>query len=619
MTKFHNWFVLLFLFFLDIAVTDDCMAANKLKVGYVPGGLYEQYVKQHFSETAFDELTIELVSTEGSRHQVELLQQGKIDLAVIQNDIAYYVYEGKRGYKINTNFSLVLPLFPEYLQIIVRTDSDIFTFGKLFQGAVSTGPKGSGSYQNAKDLFTELGFRAGVDFEQRHLPISDALLALKAGDIDGIVYTGGVFPIKNIPDPEAFRLLNIPDNVMQAMAIKSSYYTLTSTFVGPGKNQEATSTLALTAILVASNKVHEQKVHTVIEKLTSKEGGFELKNKQHILTLPPESAIEKSPIPLHEGLKSFLRNQGHLGKEINPWLVIPVLCFIMAGIFFIQIRMKSYDRMGNLTIKNGSPSYYIHHFVTKSGSGLILLLAFSLLIIVFVELIQYFEDDYARRLNISNPFADKGYKNTFLWVVTFMGAGDPGDMFPNSDMGKLLASALPFLGLGTVLGFGFSTVEKRREKVAEAKRGTLKKTIQDHVLICGWNDKAPSIIYSLTGKEAPRKREVIVIAEMDEDSPLEKYGFDSRYVSYCRGDSADYKVLCRANAKYADVAVVLGGVKKRSGKNIKSVLSTLALKEVARKNIERDNEMMIITELLFEENHLGKLGKGFATYHAWIQ
>ena len=56
-----------------------------------------------------------------------------------------------------------------------------------------------------------------------------------------------------------------------------------------------------------------------------------------------------------------------------------------------------------------------------------------------------------------------------------MGAGDPGDVFPISPMGKFLASALPFLGLGAVLGFGFSAVEKRREKLAKAKQGTLKK------------------------------------------------------------------------------------------------------------------------------------------------
>ena len=149
-----------------------------LRVGYVQGGLYEQYIKYHFSEAVLDEFEVELIATEGSRHQTELLHQGKIDIALIQNDIAYYVYEGKRGYKRNTSFSLLLPLFPEYLQIIVKADSDIFTFGKLFQGAVSIGPKGSGTYQNATDLFTELDFRPGVDFEQKYLPINDALEAL---------------------------------------------------------------------------------------------------------------------------------------------------------------------------------------------------------------------------------------------------------------------------------------------------------------------------------------------------------------------------------------------------------------------------------------------------------
>ena len=268
----------------------------------------------------------------------------------------------------------------------------------------------------------------------------------------------------------------------------------------------------------------------------------------------------------------------------------------------VQIRMRTYDRMGNLTASEGTITHTLYQVIAKSGTGLIVLFVFFLLVVAFVEAIQFFEADYARKLNVRNPFADRGFWNSLLWVITFMGAGDPGDVFPNSDAGKFLASLLPFLGIGAVLGFGYSALEQRRENRTRAQEGTLIRSVRDHVLICGWNKKAPGIIYTLTSSDVPRKRHVIVIADMDGRTPLDQYNFDLRYVSYCKGDSADHKVLERANASFADVAVILGGVKKRSGRNIKSVLSALALRELSAKNQARSTDMMVIAELMFSEN-----------------
>ena len=152
--------------------------ADTVRVGYVSGGLYEQFVMQKLVGVTVGDTTLKLVETQGSRDQMEKLRAGEIDLAIVQSDIAYYVHEGARDYESFTDFALVLPLFEEYVQVIVNADSDIYTLGKLLSGTVSIGEKGSGTYQNAMDLFDQLGFRAGVDFQLKHLPIREALKAL---------------------------------------------------------------------------------------------------------------------------------------------------------------------------------------------------------------------------------------------------------------------------------------------------------------------------------------------------------------------------------------------------------------------------------------------------------
>ena len=95
--------------------------ADELRLGYVKGGLYEEFVSQVLKDLRFDNFKLVFVPTEGSREQIELLRNRAIDLGVIQGDIAYYSHEGARGYEKFDDFFLVLPLFDEYLQVIVRS------------------------------------------------------------------------------------------------------------------------------------------------------------------------------------------------------------------------------------------------------------------------------------------------------------------------------------------------------------------------------------------------------------------------------------------------------------------------------------------------------------------
>lgn len=585
-----------------IAFAASMAAANDIRIGTVSGGLYEQFVKQKLAGVDVDGANFILVETEGSRDQIDKLRAREIDLAIVQSDIAYYAYEGVRGYRQFSEFSLVLPLFEEYVHVIVSADSDIDTLGKLLDGTVSVGQSGSGTYQNAMDLFDQLGFRDGIDLRLAQLTTQEALQALHSGEIKGAVYTGGIFPTIDSIDPSHFRVLNIPDVVLEALAIRFPYYSK-SRYTHPGiANLQPINTASVSAAFVASNSINSDFIEEIVRSVASNGGTFETPDGIQINLRAPESAIERSAIPLHDGLRSYLIRERHIGRDYSIWIVITVVLALIAFIVSVQVRMRSYDRMGNLMASEGTVTYTLYQAIAKSGTALIVLAIFFLAVFVFVQLIQISEAEYARRLNVRNPFADRGFWNSLLWVMTFMGAGDPGDVFPNSDAGKFLASLLPFIGIGAVLGFGYSALEQRREKRLREREGALKRSVRDHVLICGWNEKAPGIIYTLTGPDVPRKRHVVVVAEIGGRTPLDKYSFDVRYVSYCRGDSADHKALERANAKFADVAVVLSGFKKRSARNIKSVLSVLALRELARKNEQRTTEAMVIAELMFSEN-----------------
>ena len=62
--------------------------------------------------------------SEGSVDNLSRMQNGELDIAIVQNDIAYYIYEGIRGYESFTGFTAGAPLFAEYVQLLVRDGND---------------------------------------------------------------------------------------------------------------------------------------------------------------------------------------------------------------------------------------------------------------------------------------------------------------------------------------------------------------------------------------------------------------------------------------------------------------------------------------------------------------
>jgi uncharacterized protein len=94
----------------------------------VEGGVYFEYssaLADSFRKAESSGLSIQIVSNEGSVDNLYQLRGGEVDMAIVQNDIAYYVYEGSHGYQIFQDFSSGIPLFEEYVQVLVRSDSSI--------------------------------------------------------------------------------------------------------------------------------------------------------------------------------------------------------------------------------------------------------------------------------------------------------------------------------------------------------------------------------------------------------------------------------------------------------------------------------------------------------------
>ena len=573
-----------------------------------PGGAYHDFgnaliaALQQGGTTPFRLVNI---ATQGSVDNLERLQQGELDLAIVQNDIAYSFHEGRHGYSAFQGFSAVLPLFEEYVQVLVRRDSDIRVLGDLQHRVVSIGPKRSGSYHNALELLREIGLRSGIDYEARYLSTADAIEQLLGGTVDAVIHTGAALPIKEAASRQALRALPVSPEVVAALKARSSYYAPGEFPLPSGMVPAKVPTIVLRAYLVASDRLSEKAVHHIVESLSEIWPTLQSSGRYRLASI--NEIIRRSPVPLHPGVKRFLRQTGHLKTEYLGVLWTALVILVVGGtVVWAHRTASSYDRLGNIRVGCGSWRYRIATQISRVSVFIVVMLFLAALTAALVTAIRYFETQYAREMNLDNAFANVDFSDALLWMFMFMGAGEPGGMFPMSTWGKILATSLPFIGITSILGLLFMAAERHRRLSAERKRGMVIPHVQGHVLVCGWNEKVPGLVWALTSRDAPERKKVVIVAELEGDMPLERHHFDPGRVFYCRGDSADYKALERAHVEGAEAAVVVAGLKKRKGGNIRSVLSAMALKGKAGSSKQKKGNssggIFVAAELLYENN-----------------
>jgi TRAP transporter TAXI family solute receptor len=108
-------------------------------------------------------LPIEIMQTNGSFDNINLLGSGKVDLAIMQLDVLRFVTEimlKQTGVNVLQEARVVLNLYPEEIHIISRNDK-IRTIKDLQGKKVAVGPEKSGSALTAEVLLA--GFELNVE------------------------------------------------------------------------------------------------------------------------------------------------------------------------------------------------------------------------------------------------------------------------------------------------------------------------------------------------------------------------------------------------------------------------------------------------------------------------
>lgn len=157
-----------------------------------------------------------------------------------------------------------------------------------------------------------------------------------------------------------------------------------------------------------------------------------------------------------------------------------------------------------------------------------------------------------------------------------------GDKYPVTFGGRIVAIGVMFAGivlLSLISGTISSALVARRIREGQ---GLQEITLRKHLLLCGWNPTAESILFSIrdSGDAAP---DIVLINELLEEQVSNiLYRFKEMELRFVRGSFTDEEVLARANAKEAVAAIILPDISGNTTAKAdeRSLLATLSLKGI---------------------------------------
>jgi len=283
--------------------------------GWVTGVYYP--LAGAISRIAHEKLKDVKITVESSGASVanaKLVASGDADMAILQNDIAYYALKGTKPMfdKPLENLRGVCSLYPEHVQIQARRDANIKSVSDLKGKRVAIGPLGSGTEQNAIQILEAYGLKLEDLGKVERLTASESSDYLKDGRIDAAFYTVGVGASAIVDTAISVDTVIVPIEAEKAKVLAQKYPFYSEATV-PGGVYKGTDqpvpTVAVLAILVARAEMDADLVYRITKAMFENLKTIETahaKGKEVKL----ETALKGMPIPLHPGAEKFYKEAG---------------------------------------------------------------------------------------------------------------------------------------------------------------------------------------------------------------------------------------------------------------------------------------------------------------------
>lgn len=258
-------------------------------------------------------VTVNVVSTDGSRANILGVDAGNYQLGTVQSDVMAYAWEGSRLFEAEgklDSFRVIGGLYAEAVQLVTM-DPSIKTVADLKGKKVSIGAAGSGVYFNAIDILAAAGL-AEKDIVPQNQSFADSADALKDGKIDAaFIVAGAPTPaVQELFTSAKAYLVPIDGDIATKLMKDSPYYT---TYKIPANTYDGqateVTTVTVKATLIVSASASEDDVYNVTKAIFD---NIDAITKAHAkgAELSIENATDGITVPFHKGAAKYFKEQG---------------------------------------------------------------------------------------------------------------------------------------------------------------------------------------------------------------------------------------------------------------------------------------------------------------------
>ncbi|ELY59506.1 TRAP transporter solute receptor, TAXI family protein [Natronococcus amylolyticus DSM 10524] len=252
---------------------------------------------------------IQVQSTGASVENAASLGREEAELALVQNDITYFAYNGVELDEFEgeplENIRGIASLYPETIHIVTQEDSGIETVEDLEGASINTGDAGSGTQVNALQILESAGVE---EFDEQNTDFGTAADQIGDGDVDAAITVGG-YPLGAIEDLSATQdisFVEVTDEARDTLLDDAEWLAEDEI---PGGTYDGVDDDVETVSVQAMLATHEGVDAEIVEEVTAAmfDNVDDFTTQADFIDL--ETAQEAMPIDLHEGAAAYFDEQ----------------------------------------------------------------------------------------------------------------------------------------------------------------------------------------------------------------------------------------------------------------------------------------------------------------------
>jgi uncharacterized protein len=253
---------------------------------------------------------VQVVSTGASVQNIQNIQDGLNQIAIVMSDVAYDAVNGNNQFSGNkADITTLAGLYPNVVQIVATADSGIDSVDDLAGKRVGVGKVGSGVEQSAKIVLEATGLSYDDLARVSHTGYADSVTEMSNGNLDAAFFTSGVpnSSITGLMQTNDVTFVPVTGEVADKLLEAYPYY---ETYTIPAGKPERynldaeVTTVAIRNILIVPASMDSK----VAEELTGRFDDYLHSGKVSVGALKdidPETMDQHLVVPLHPGAKSY--------------------------------------------------------------------------------------------------------------------------------------------------------------------------------------------------------------------------------------------------------------------------------------------------------------------------